>query len=167
MKEVCVFTQDVTPPPTVNQSCQRRAKQSPLHCYKIWEAHGDAVQSSTWPLHASSGGSAITSHPPYEASDRIFRSCINMSLSQVPQIMKHVACKTGRHMKLSDWVGTGKLSEQYLAKEQCQKREYSSVSLTLPLSPGSVKLGGSLQHSGLCLLIHSVTLTGKPDTNHQ
>jgi hypothetical protein len=40
---------------------------------------GDAVWSLILPLRAS-GGSEIESHPPYEASDHIFRSSINRLL---------------------------------------------------------------------------------------
>ena len=47
-----VLILDVPPPPTVNQSCQCGATQSPPHCYRIWEVHGDAIRSSIWPLEA-------------------------------------------------------------------------------------------------------------------
>jgi hypothetical protein len=66
------FILDHTPPSTINQSC-------PPHCYKIWEAHGEAVRSSIWPLHASRG-SAIVSQPPYRASDHIFGASLNCFL---------------------------------------------------------------------------------------
>jgi hypothetical protein len=52
-----VFIQDVPPPPPVTQSCQCGAIQSPLHCYNIWEANGDAVRRfCTWE-HMKAGGS--------------------------------------------------------------------------------------------------------------
>lgn len=46
----------------------------------FWEVHGNAVQSSIWPLHAFRG-SAIASHPPYGASDQM--SSINWLLEYV------------------------------------------------------------------------------------
>jgi hypothetical protein len=50
-----VFIQDVLPPPTINQSCWCGAIQCPLYCYNIREAHGDALQSSIWPLETHNG----------------------------------------------------------------------------------------------------------------
>jgi hypothetical protein len=57
-----LWSKDVPPPPTVNQSWQCGAIPSPLHCNNIWEAHGDVVQNSIWPLHAS-GSSLIALSP--------------------------------------------------------------------------------------------------------
>jgi hypothetical protein len=58
---VFVFIQDLPPPPTVNQSCQCWAIRSPLHCYNIWEAHSNAVQSTIWPLRAFGGSTIVSS----------------------------------------------------------------------------------------------------------
>ena len=63
----------------VNTIMSMQSYTEPSTFYTIWDAHGDALQSSIWPLHAS-GGSAIASHPPYGASNHIFGSSLSWVL---------------------------------------------------------------------------------------
>ena len=84
LKEVILCLYKISHP-TVNQSCQCWATQSPQHCYTIWEVHGTEVKSSIWPLQAA-GGSAIASHRPFWASDHIFGSSINGLLGYISYV---------------------------------------------------------------------------------
>lgn len=55
------FIQDVPPPPAHRQPIM--SMQNLPHCYRIWEAHGNAIRSSIWPLQASRGTATLRTKP--------------------------------------------------------------------------------------------------------